>query len=278
MSTRRNACFALLAAITLSPFLMSRAVAQERTAELNAPLRVDGTAGSPDANGSADDQWHIGFLPYLWFAGVHGTTGVRGFNASVHASAGDLLSHFNFGLMGAVEVRRNRVVLPVDTMWIRLSDSKSLPENVVGVNSIDARVGQFVLSPKGGYRIIDGEKLKVDGLAGLRYWHLGEKLNFSPTIFNGVSTSQNWVDALGGGRIQMLLSPKASVTIAGDAGGGGASPDYQVLGLLGFKVKKNVILQAGWRYLDVHYRNSGSGFLYDVAQSGVALGATIYFK
>ncbi|HTF63800.1 MAG TPA: hypothetical protein VK638_14005 [Edaphobacter sp.] len=278
MSTPRNACFTLLAGIALSLLLMPCAVAQARTVELNAPPLAGGAAALPDANGSADDQWHIGFLPYLWFAGVHGTTGVRGFNASVHASPGDLLSHFNIGLMGALEMRRNRVVLPVDTMWIRLSDSKSLPGNVAGVNSIDMRVGQFVLSPKAGYRIIDGEKLKVDGLAGLRYWHLGQKLNFNPTIFDGVSTSQNWVDALGGGRIQMLLSPKASITIAGDAGGGGASPDYQVLGLLGFKVKNNVILQAGWRYLDVHYRNSGSAFLYDVAQSGAAIGATIYFK
>jgi hypothetical protein len=278
MSTHRNACFTSLAGIALSLLLMPCAVAQERTVELNAPPLAGGAAASPDANGSADDQWHIGFLPYLWFAGAHGTTGVRGFNASIHASAGDMLSHFNIGLMGALELRKNRLVLPVDTMWVRLSDSKSLPENVVGVNSIDTRVGQFVLSPKAGYRIIDGEKLKVDGLAGLRYWHLGQKLNFNPTIFDGVSTSQNWVDALGGGRIQMLLSPKASVTIAGDAGGGGASPDYQVVGLLGFKVKKNIILQAGWRYLDVHYRNSSSGYLYDVAQSGAAIGATIFFK
>jgi hypothetical protein len=278
MSTHRNACFALLAGIALSLLLMPCAVAQERPVELNAPPLAGGDAASPDANGSVDDQWHIGFLPYLWFAGAHGTTGIRGINASMHASAGDLLSHFDIGLMGVVEVRKNRVVLPVDMMWARLSDSKSLPENVVGVNSIDTRVGQFVLSPKGGYRIIDGEKLKVDALAGLRYWHLGEKLNFDPTVFNGLSSSQNWVDALGGGRMQLLLSPKASVMIAGDAGGGGASPDYQVVGLLGFKVKKNIILQAGWRYLDVHYRNSGSAFLYDVAQSGALLGATIYFK
>jgi hypothetical protein len=277
MSARGNACFTLLAAIALSPFLISPVSAQERTEELNAP-QASGGAASSDSNGPADDRWHIGFLPYLWFPGAHGTTGIRGFNASVHVSAGDLLSHFDIGLMGAVELRKNRVVLPVDTMWVRLSDSKSLPENLAGVKSIDARVGQFVLSPKGGYRIIDRKQLKVDGLAGLRYWHLGERLNFNPTIFSGLSTSQNWVDALGGGRIQMLPSPKASVTIAGDAGGGGASPDYEVLGLLGFKVKKNVILQAGWRYLDVHYRNNGSGFLYDVAQSGVVFGATIYFK
>ena len=198
MSTRRNSCFTLLAAIALSLLLTPCAVAQERTVELNTPPLAVAAVASPDAYGSADDQWHIGFLPYLWFAGMHGTTGVRGLNASVHASAGDLLSHFNIGLMAALDVRKNRVVLPVDMMWARLSDSKSIPENVAGVNSIDARVGQFVLSPKGGYRIIDGRHFKVDGLVGLRYWHLGQKLNFSPTIFNGVSTSQNWVDALGG--------------------------------------------------------------------------------
>ena len=48
------------------------------------------------------------------------------------------------------------------------------------------------------------------------------------------------------------LSPKALVTVFGDAGGGGSSLDYQVGGLLGFKVSQKVILQAGWRYLYVN--------------------------
>jgi hypothetical protein len=53
--------------------------------------------------------------------------------------------------------------------------------------------------------------------------------------------------------------------------------DYQVAGLLGYRVKPNVILQAGWRYLDVNYRPSSS-FVYDVAQSGLLLGVTINLK
>jgi hypothetical protein len=118
----------------------------------------------------------------------------------------------------------------------------------------------------------------MPALLGFRYWHLGEKLTFSPTLFNGISTSKNWVDALGGSRIRVLLSPKASVVIQGDAGGGGASPDYQIAGLAGFQVKKNVALQAAWRYLDVHYRDNSSLFLYDIASSGVVLGATFYFR
>jgi hypothetical protein len=57
-----------------------------------------------------------------------------------------------------------------------------------------------------------------------------------------------------------------------------ASPDYQVLGVLGYKIKRSIILQADWRYLDVNYRNNDSGYLFDVAQSGGAVGATFYFK
>lgn len=271
----RTAFWTVLIAMAISAGAAGRLVAQQQT---QGSKSSTGGPAQTDAAGAMDDQWHIGFLPYLWFAGMHGTTGVRGFDTSVRASAGDLLSHFNFGLMAATEVRKNRFVAPVDMMWMRLSDNHGVPENEVGVQSIDFRAGQFLLTPEGGYRIIDKPKIKVDALAGLRYWHLGEKLTFSPTVFNGVTTSQNWVDALGGSHIRLLLSPKATIVIAGDAGGGGASPDYQVVGLAGYQIKKNIAMQAGWRYLYVHYRNNSNLFLYDIAASGVLVGATFYFK
>src|SRR5437899_9173067 len=63
---------------------------------------------------SDDSGWHLAVSPYLWFAGTHGTVGALGRNASVHASPGDLLSHFDFGLMGAAEARRNRFLLNGD--------------------------------------------------------------------------------------------------------------------------------------------------------------------
>ena len=95
---------------------------------------------------------------------------------------------------------------------------------------------------------------------------------------NGVSASQDWVDALGGARLQMFVTPKLSMVIAGDAGGGAATPDYEAMGLVGWKVKKCTALQAGWRYLHVHYRNNNNLFLYDVASAGGIIGATFTFK
>jgi len=38
------------------------------------------------------------------------------------------------------------------------------------------------------------------------------------------------------------------------------------------------VLQAGWRYLYVHYRNNSHQFLYDIAASGAVIGATFNFK
>ena len=278
MSTRRNGPITLLGLIALCPFLVSCAVAQERIAEVDAPSPASGAAAAPDANSPTDNKWHFAFIPYLWFAGVHGTTGIRGFDASIHATPGDLISHFDFGLMATVELDKSRAVMPVDMMWIRLSDSKSLPENLVGLNSIDVRVGQFVLTPKAGYTIFNGEKFKVDALGGFRFWNISQKFFFNPTIFNGLSASQDWVDVLGGARFVILPSPKVSIVIAGDGGGGVASPDYQVVGAIGYKIKKCFILQAGYRYLDVDYRNTQSCYLYDVIQNGAVLGATFNFK
>ena len=239
---------------------------------------LGGAPAPADTSAPADDQLHLAFAPYLWFAGMHGYVGALGFNAGVRASPGDLLSHADIGLMGTLEARKAHWVAPVDIMWLALSDDKGLPENGPGFHSISFRAGQFILTPKLGYQIVDTPKLKADVTAGVRYWHLGERFHFNPVLINGFSTSQNWVDYVGGGRIEMPLSPKASITVLGDAGKGGALQDYQIAGLLNYKIKKNLTLFGGWRYLDVDYRNNNKLFLYNMTVSGVGLGAVFWFK
>jgi hypothetical protein len=161
-------------------------------------------------------------------------------------------------------------------MWMKLSDDKALPVNQTGVTSIKAKLTQTVLTPKAGYLLVDQEKLKADATLGIRYWHLGENFSLQPSGINN-SQSANWVDVVAGARFTMPLSPKAMITVLGDAGAGGANVDYQVAGLLGYKVKPTVILQLGWRYLDVNYRPS-STFIYDGVTSGILLGVTFNIK
>ena len=243
-----------------------------------ATTSEDASAAAPQTPPAApDDKWHYAISPYLWFAGTHGTAGFQGREASYHASFSDLFKYLNIGIMAAGEVRRKRIVFPVDFLWMKLSDDKGFPESPFpGATSIKVKMYQSILTPKAGYRIVDQEKMKVDGTLGIRYWHLGENLSLQPSNVNN-SQSANWVDVVAGARFQMPLSPKVSVMIVGDAGAGGANVDYQVAGALGYKVKPSVLLQLGWRYLDVNYRPS-STFIFDGATSGILLGATFNLK
>jgi hypothetical protein len=228
---------------------------------------------------SSDTGWHVDITPYLWFSGIHGTSGVLDQNASVHASFGDIFNYLNIGAMGDVEVRYNRVIVPLDFIWMKLSDNKALPVNDVA-QSIKAKMTETLLTPKIGYRVADGKRVKVDALFGVRYWHLSTDLTLQPVqVAGGFSRSTDWVDAVAGGRIIAALTPKAFVTVAGDAGGGTARSDYQVGGFLGYRVSRKCVVEVGYRYLSVDYRSNGNAlFVYDVNMPGVIIGATFNLK
>ncbi len=263
--------FCAVAALLCSP----RASAQAQ-ADLNTPAPQ-----TKDMEASTNDGWHFAFTPYIWFAGMHGNVGALGHESSVHASFGDIASYLNIGAMGGFEARYKRVVMPVDFIWMKLSDEKGIPVTDL-VDSVKTTVRETLLTPKIGYRIADGKKVKVDALFGARYWHLNTELRAftqGAQIGKTVSQSANWADAVAGGRIELALSPKAFVVIGGDAGGGSARSDWQVGGVLGYKLKPKWVLLAGYRYLSIDYRPNGAAqFIYNVDMPGLALGVTYNIK
>jgi hypothetical protein len=64
--------------------------------------------------------------------------------------------------------------------------------------------------------------------------------------------------------------------VLGDAGGGGATLDYQLAGFVNYQVKPKLSLQLGWRDLTVHYGNNGN--LFNGTMQGIAFGVTYKFK
>ncbi|MFZ0085867.1 MAG: hypothetical protein WAK78_11310 [Candidatus Acidiferrales bacterium] len=235
-------------------------------------------AAAPAAGSASESDWHFTVSPYLWFAGAHGNLGgPNGQEVGFSASPGDLLSHLRIGLMGVAEPRYKRIVMPLDIIWIRLGSDKALP-NTPSQGVANARMTEFILTQKLGYRVIDSERVKIDALAGFRYWHYGESVSFTTNTLN-FSASQNWVDPLVGGRITGILTPKVEVTIGGDVGGWGVASqiDYQVFGLLGYRIKPALALQVGYRYLYFDYRRSSGTYL-DTATSGLVAGVSITLK
>jgi len=266
---------AALASPTSSP---TSSATSTTTSDPPAP----GSGGPPQVENAPDDQWHISLSPYLWFAGTHGTLGAFNRDVGYRASAIDLLSHFRFGLMAATEARHDRVLFPLDMMWIRLRDDRALPFPGLSATSANLKASMFILTPKTGFRVINAEKFKADFLTGLRYWHFGENLQFNPSLLGlNFSKSQNWVDPLVGGRLEAAVSQKAVVTVAGDVGGWGAASqlEYQLVGLLGYKLKPSMTLQAGYRYLYADYQKNGPANASNkFALSGIILGITLNIK
>jgi len=252
------------------------------TLTTSQPAAANSNASLPAQANTTDqsDGLHFTVSPYLWFPGVHGTVGADQLPVSIHASPGDLLSNFRFGIMGVVEPRYKRILLPLDIMWVRLEDDKALPLTPNGTVA-KLKGSEFILTQKVGYRLLDYKIVKIDALAGFRFWHFGQSLKFTTNTLN-FSSSQNWVDPVVGGRITGNLSPKVAVIIAGDAGGWGAGSqlDYQIAGILGYRIKPALTLQAGYRYLSVDWRN-GRALLnthIDMVTSGALIGVSIQLK
>jgi hypothetical protein len=250
----------------------------------STPPNAEPAAATPGGGGAAatstasESDWHLTVSPYLWFPGVHGNiAGPNGGEFGFSASPGDLLSNFRIGLMGVVEPRYKRIVMPLDIFWIRLGTDRALP-NTPGQGVANLHATEFFLTQKVGYRLIDSEKLKIDALAGFRYWYFGENLSFTTNTLN-FSGVQSWVDPLVGGRITGIPMPKVEVSIGGDVGGWGAGSqiDYQIFGLLGYRIKPALALQVGYRYLYFDYRRASGAYL-DTATSGVLFGVSITLK
>jgi opacity protein-like surface antigen len=263
---RYGICFTVI-------FALGLIVPTTRAQSGNTSPGLPSNPAPTDPPDSPDQGFHFALTPYLWFSGIHGTVGALGHDASVHASASDVLSNFDIGFMILAEPSYNRIVFPVDFMWVRLSDNKGLPFDQ-GYYSVKVTVTDSVLTPKIGYRLVDKSRFKADALWGIRFWYLTNSLTLQPVSpFGTLSSSHGWVDAVSGAKFQIGLTKRAFVTIFGDAGGANAKYDYQVGGGVGFRIGERWALQAGYRYLAVNY-GSPSSFLYNVAQSGVVIGAT----
>src|SRR5215469_18015877 len=156
--------------------------ADPATSSSNPQPLPDAPAPAPQASGWVPEGsgWRGAVSIYGWFAGVHGTAGVNGHDAGIHVPFSDLFHYLKGIVPIAVEVDKGRFVMPIDYLWIKLSDDKALPLTDIGQTSINAHFTESILTPKVGYGILDGEHLKIDALAGIRYWYLSQNLTLEP--------------------------------------------------------------------------------------------------
>ena len=291
MSSIRKTLVAVFAAFMLSVLINLPASAAEPGDLSAATPAADASAAvaSPDADPAAlpanpvpqygspfgtGDSWRGTIAIYGWFPGVHGTVGALGHNAGFDAPFSDVF-HFLKGIIPiAVEADKGRWVIPIDFFWVKLADGKATPFTDLTSRYVNIHLTESILTPMVGYRLLDGEHLKIDALGGIRYWYVGQNLQLIGTQVSvpAVVRSQSWVDGLGGARFIVPLAEKAAITVSGNAGGGGANLDYQVIGLFSYNFTPKLGMGVGWRYLYEDYRPTNKQFVFNTTMSGALVG------
>ena len=254
--------------------------------------------GVPDFNSTKlTGDWEIRLIPYFWMPSLKADSTINGLSGSVELSFGDVMDYLQFAAMGRVEMWKGKWGLTFDGLFMNLGASESFQGRRGLVDfSVDADVRLGMADFGLAYRIYeqrfgnnDEQRLAFEPYGGLRYGYLKQKIDLNVDIAGigsrgrTLGTSEEWVEPFIGGRLIWDLNKRIALNFRGDAGGfgiGSASDlTWQVAGGVDYKFTKNMILNAGYRYVDLDYsRGSGSDeFGIRLKAQGPVLGLTILF-
>jgi len=227
-------------------------------------------------------DWHVDWVPfYLWFSGLSGNVGAAGQVAPVSVSFSDVFQQLNIGMMTNLDVRRKRVGVYTDLIFMSLSsDQKTTPIDNTYVG-FTTNVKELILDPELYVRIVDKDRGSIDAIGGGRFWHLNNGLDLFPPNNQTTVTvgqTQSWIDPVLGARARLNLNKGLFLNLNGDAGGFGVGSQvtYQIYTGVGKEFKKRYSMLLGYRYMYVDYKNGG--FLYDTHMSGLQAGFNIRLK
>ncbi len=237
--------------------------------------------------GAAAD-WSHTVTPYLWGSGMSGKTAVGTatpagpLEADVDVGFDDILSNLKFGIMGSYRGdRSDGWVVMADYIYMSLEADK--PSNV-GPVLVDTtvEVQQTAFEFDLGYRVND----QVTVFAGLRYNDVDADLDVVRTgpgagASRAASKGDSWIDPVVGVTARYPINETWSLGVRGDVGGFGVGSDltWQMMASVNWKVRDNLEVVAGYRYLDADYED-GSGadlFKYDMVTSGPGIGVSFKF-
>ncbi len=228
--------------------------------------------------------WVFQVTPYAWATGVGGD--IRPFEGaptvSVDKSFSELLKDLDAAFFIAAYARQGDLVFMGD-----FSTSSSSRGGVAPIPGAplpvpaEGRLRQTSLTALAGYRVNESPEATVDVLGGLRHWRVRGGITVPPIagVFPGAEAtrSRSFTDPILAVRANFRLAPEWSLLVYADFGGFGVGSHStgQLLATVNYQMRDNVFLSAGYRHLQVDYRDGGSRF--DIRMGGPIVGATIRF-
>jgi opacity protein-like surface antigen len=240
-------------------------------------------------------EWRFTIAPYAWGVGLSGDVGVFGRGpVEIDIPFSDIIQDLNFAAMAAGEMHNGTWGVFFDVNYTSLSADASksrVLERVPASAEVKAEVDvtEFIGTIMGQYRAIDSDQATLDVMAGGRYWNVQNDVSVKATVAGdgpaGIVLSRDlsgsdgasWVDPMVGAKARINTSMPVYFTGWGMVGGFGVGSDFSwdVMGGVGYEWTEKFSTVLGYRALGVDYENDG--FVFDVVQQGVALGAVFNF-
>jgi hypothetical protein len=224
----------------------------------------------------APDGWKVTVAPYIFGAGMNGTTVVAGQELDVDVSFSDILSNLQFGAMGFVVARKGDWGVGGDAVWMALGANGTTPGPIGVTGSADMNQGAF--SFYGLRRLAPYADLMFGG----RINTLQVNLRFNGPNQRSVDGSKTWFDPIVGVQLRTPDTGKrwhAQVYTEFGGFGVGSSFTWQVFPTFGVNISKAASIDFGYRWLDIDY-SSGEAltfFKWDVLTQGPVTGFVFKF-
>ena len=217
---------------------------------------------------SAPDRWTVELTPYLWAAGLDGTTAADSAGSEIDTDYKFFsLDNLDFALGTAVEARKGRWGVLGDAMYVEFSDAfDRAPGSEVEVSGgVFDMVGSMAAS--------NGRPL--DLLFGLRYVALKATVDIAPVP--RATARESWLDPLVGLRYTHVFNERWSVALRGDIGGFGVASDLatNVSAMFGWHINDKLTLRGGYRMLQMDF--DGDDLVLDATLQGYVFGASWAF-
>lgn len=232
--------------------------------------------------------WALQVTPYMWATGLKGH--ISPFRhlptIGIHKSFSDVMDKLDFGGFINIWGRYERFIVSGDIMYVSTTDSHSfgalphLPPPLPQLPSLDASIDsrQFMATLMGGYRLVDTPDFSLDGLAGIRFWHISNDVTLRAGNLAGTYGERfGWADPVVGTRAFLRLTENLSLQAQADIGGFTVGSDltWSVQATANYTFTDHFSVSAGYKILDIDYRSGGHVF--DTRMSGPVLGLTYRF-
>jgi hypothetical protein len=257
-----------------------------------------------EAMADGTDKWKFSVEPYAWlptmemdmnFSTPSGTSG----SPSVEIEPDDYLGNLEGAILLTAQARKGKWSFTADFVYMKISSSESKITSVdfidgpAPVNTdlnigADVEMKNFISTFGGGYQVLNNQQIKLDVIAGLRYfwmetqldWNLSGEVNGprGETFAKNGSTKEDgdiWNGIAGLKGTILLGKSNWFIPFYADVGAGDSDLTWQVFSGLGYSVNDRIDAMLGYRHLEFDQDNDVG--IQNLRLGGPALGINIRF-